>query len=60
MCERRSGRSEAEALEAVSSYRTAFSPIAAADGDRLYAAALNATEPDVVYMRSTVIGSVSE
>ncbi len=54
------GRSEAEALEAVSSYRTAFSPIAAADGDRLYAAALNATEPDVVYMRSTVIGSVSE
>ena len=47
------GSCEFRILDQVSCYKTAFSPVAAASGSQLYVLALNATEPDVAYLRST-------
>lgn len=45
------------ALEQVSCYNKAFQPIAACGDGWLYVLAMNATEPEVVYLRSTRFGA---
>ncbi len=54
------GTAEFEALDQVSCYRTMFEPTSAYADGWLYVLALNATEPEVAYLRSTRIVNEEE